>query len=94
MVPLARTFSILKEHEAIGESLGLVHVVRREDDRHAVGAQLRDEFPHRHARLRIKPGGGLVEKHHLRSVHDGARDHQASLESRRRAGRVSCPQIP
>jgi hypothetical protein len=55
--------------------------MRREHHAHAFGAQAVDQFPHRHAGLRIETGRGFVQEHDARVVDDGTRDHQASFEA-------------
>ena len=56
---------------------GLVHVVRRQDERHAALAQLAQAVPDEQARGRVEPGRRLVEEQHLRRVHQRAGDHHA-----------------
>ena len=51
------------EHgDPVGELVGLVQVLRGEEDRHAAGDQLADDLPHRAPAARVEPGGRLVEE--------------------------------
>ena len=56
------------DHEPVAELLGLVHVVRREHERHALALQLVEPLPHEVAGLRVEPGRRLVEQHELGPV--------------------------
>ena len=57
--------------------LGLVHVVRGEQDGHAVlGAQLGDQVPHRAAGDRVEADRRLVEDQQARAVHQRLRELQ------------------
>ena len=70
--------------------LGLVHVVRGDEDGHAAGrGQLVDEIPELAAALRIDAAGGLVEEQQLGLVEErrGQR-HALPLPGRERAGRA------
>jgi hypothetical protein len=68
---------VVHDPDPVGERLGLVHVLRREQDGDAAGAQLADAVPDEQPRLRVQPGGRLVQEQHLRVVHEGAGDHEA-----------------
>ena len=51
------------------EPVGLLEVVRREQDRQALGGgEALELLPHRGARLRVEAGRGLVEEQDLRAV--------------------------
>ena len=54
-----------------------VHVVRREDERHARLAQLAEAIPDEEARGGIETRRRLVEEEHPRCVHERARDHHS-----------------
>ena len=58
---------MVDDHHLIGQRLGLLHQVRGEQHADAIGAQAGDDVPDQPAGLRVHPGGGLVEEHHLRS---------------------------
>ena len=51
-----------QDGDAVGELLGLVEVVRREEDGLAERAERADHLPRRAARLRVEAGGRLVEE--------------------------------
>ena len=53
--------------------------VRREEHRLAAVADAADQVPDRAARLRVEPGGQLVEEHDLRIVDERQRDEQPLL---------------
>ena len=56
---------LVHDHEPIAELLRLVHVVRREDERHALLLEAVEAVPERVPRLRVEAGGRLVEEHQL-----------------------------
>ena len=60
--------------DALGEAVGLLHVLRGEHDRGAFALELGDHVPQAHAAAGVEPGGGLVEEQ------DGRRHHQAGAE--------------
>src|SRR6185436_11504460 len=70
------------------EPVGLVHVVRGQDEGEAAAVQPLQRLPQQPARLRVEPGRGLVEQHHLRIVHQRARDHDALLLAARKRRRL------
>ena len=74
-VPLAMTRAAVDDVDLVGEVLGLVHVVRREHDGHAVGAHLLEQLPRRTPCLRVHAGGGLVDEDQLGAADQ--RDRQA-----------------
>jgi hypothetical protein len=51
------------EHgDPVGELVGLVEVLRRQENRHAAGGQPADDLPHRVAAARVQAGRRLVEE--------------------------------
>jgi hypothetical protein len=76
--------------DAVGELVGLLHVLRREHDRGALPAQVGDDVPELEPAARIQTGGRLVEEQ------DGRRDHQArpEVEPAAHAARVRPQQAP
>ena len=72
--------------------LGLVHVVRREEDRDVLARlELADVAPDRAARLRVEADRRLVEEQHARRVQQAAGDLQAALHAAARtSARGSC----
>ena len=77
-----------KHGEGIAQPLGLVHVVRGENDSEALRTQVIDEVPHPHAGLRIETRGGFVQKEQTRAMHDGPGDHQATTVTSRKGLRL------
>ena len=81
---------MIHDPDPVGERGRLVHVVRREDERHAAVAQLAQPVPDEEARRRVEAGRRLVEEEHLRRVHQRARDHHPlRLAAREEVGLVS-----
>ena len=70
-------------------ALGLVHVVRADQDGHAVFGEPVDLVPELAPGLRVDAGGGLVEQQQLGLVQDGRGQRQALLPAaRERAGEL------
>ena len=78
-LPVAITPAAVDDVHLVGEPLGLVHEVRGQHDRHAVGAQLVDQVPGGAPGLRVHAGGRLVEEDQLGSAHDGHRQREPLL---------------
>ena len=70
--------------DPLREAVGLLEVLRGQQDRGPVAAQLVDRVPQLLARARVQPGGGLVEQDHGRAA-DEAR---AEVEPAPHAARV------
>ncbi len=68
--------AVVDDREPVAELVGLLHVVRGEQDRLAVGVELAEDLPERDAALRVEAGGRLVEEEDRGSVHDRPRHHQ------------------
>ena len=80
------------DHEPVAELLGLVHVVRREHEGHALALQPVEALPQEVARLRVEAGGGLVEQQQLGLVDERARDREPALHAaRQRVDEVVAP---
>ncbi len=60
----------------VAERLGLLHVVRGEQDGLALVVQQPEDVPEVHPGLRVEPGGRLVEEQHLGPVHQRPGDQQ------------------
>ena len=58
----------------VGKLLGLIEVLRGEQDGRAAVRELPDRLPHLEASLRIEAGGRLVEEHHRRAPDQAHRD--------------------
>jgi hypothetical protein len=62
--------------DPVGELVGLLQVLRAEQDRGPPGDQGPGDLPDLPARPRVQAGGRLVEEHHLRGDDDARRDVQ------------------
>ena len=58
---------MVDDREPVAELVGLLHVVRGEQDRLPVGVQLAEDLPQRDAALRVEAGGRLVEEQDRRA---------------------------
>jgi hypothetical protein len=67
---------VVDDRDAVAELIGLLHVVRREQDGAALVAQLEHPLAKVARRLRIKPHRGLVEEQQRRSRKQCPRQHQ------------------
>src|SRR5581483_4711828 len=74
--------------DPVGELLGLVHVVRREEDGLAETAETFDHVPRRAARGRVETGRRLVEEDELRVADQGERDVEPPPLAAREPGRL------
>ena len=70
--------ALVHDRQPVGERLGLVHVVRAQQDRGAVVQQVAEQPPDTLPALRVQPGGGLVQEQHLGSTQHGQRQVQSS----------------
>ena len=75
-VSRATIAALVDDRDPVAELVGLLHVVRREQDRLAVDVELAEDLPQRDAALRVEPGGRLVEEEDRRPVHHRPGDHQ------------------
>ena len=82
-VPTGDHLAVVHDRHAVAEPLGLVHVVRRQQDRPAGALELVDEIPELPARLRIEAGRRLVEKQQVRIADERAREREPLLLSAR-----------
>ena len=96
-VPSTTIFPLRDDRDALGEPVGLLEVVRREEDRQALGlGEPLDLDPHRRARLGVESCRRLVEEQHLRLVDETERDvesplHPAGVAARLPVGGVAQP---
>ena len=67
---------MVHDRDPLAELVGLLHVVRGEQDRLAVPVQLAEHVPQREPALRVEAGGRLVEEQHGRAVEDRPCHHQ------------------
>src|SRR5215471_16211878 len=75
-------FAVVNHGDAVGDAVGLFHVVGGEEDGDAFGfVQALDVGPKLVAALRVKAEGGLVEKKDLGGVQEAAGDLKAALHA-------------
>ena len=75
--------AVVEDRDPLAERVGLLHVVRREQDRQPVPVEVAEDPPEVDSRLRVDPRGRLVEEEHLRPVGERAGDHQPLREPAR-----------
>src|SRR5438067_3880006 len=80
---LGERHAVVDDLEPIAQPLGLVHEMRREEDRLSLPQKRAQLLPQEVACLRIEPRGRLVEEHELGIVHEGASEHEAPLHPAR-----------
>ena len=73
--------ALVHDDEPVAELLGLVHVVRGEDQRDALFLEPEQAVPEDVPRLRVKAGGGLVKQQDAGLVDERTRDGQAPLHA-------------
>jgi len=69
--------AVTDQRDLVAELLGLLEVVRGEQDRRPVFVQLADVAPELNSQLEVDARGRLVEDHEPRSVHQRTRQLQA-----------------
>ena len=74
---------LVHDHQPVAQLLRLVHVVRREDERHALLLEAVETVPEQVSRLRVEAGGRLVEQQQVGLVDEPAGDDQAPLHAPR-----------
>ena len=92
--------AVVQHRDPVGQLVGLVQVLRGQEDRHAAGHELADDLPHGAAAARVQPGGRLVEEDQPRVADQGhgqveAAPHAAGVGRaglRRRVGQVELVQ--
>ena len=84
--------AVVDDDDAVRERVGLLHVVRREQDRRPLGLERPDQLPERASRLGVEARRRLVEEEELRCAHDAERDVESSaLPSGQRLRRARPP---
>ena len=66
--------AVVDDGDPLGELVGLVEVLRAEQDRRPLADERADDVPDLVARARVEPGGRLVEEHQLRRDDDARGD--------------------
>ena len=78
---LGHDLALVDDDEAVAQLLGLIHVVRGEDEGRAALLEAEQAVPQDVARLRVEPGGRLVEQQDAGVVDEAARDREAALHA-------------
>jgi hypothetical protein len=65
--------------DPVGQRLGLLEVVRGEQDRGATRGQIPDQLPELAPRLGVEAGRGLVQEEQFWPAHDAERHIEAAL---------------
>ena len=74
--------AVVDDPDAVGEDVGLLEVLRREEDRDALLArEAPDLVPERRAALRVEPGRRLVEEEDRRVVDEREREVEPALHA-------------
>ena len=88
---LGHDLAVVHHHEPVAELLGLVHVVRGEHQRDAALLEPVQPVPQHVARLRVEPGGRLVEQQQVGFVDQRAGDASRAASCRPTAARPGSP---
>ena len=67
----------------VGEAVGLLEVLGRQQHRGPSANELLDHTPEVTPALRVEAGGGLVEEQHRRPVHEGGREVEPAAHAAR-----------
>lgn len=70
--PVGDDAAVIDDRDVVGEFLGLVHQMGREQDGCSVGPEPVDEFPHDEAGVGIESGGRFVEEDQFGAADDRA----------------------
>ncbi len=73
--------ALVEDRDPVGEVLGLVEVLRREQHRRALARERLDGPPHLEPRLRVEPRRRLVEEEHGRVADEAHRDVEAAAHA-------------
>src|SRR5215213_6027681 len=86
--PLGDDPAVVDERDPVAQLLGLFEVVRREQDRRALGVDPLDVVPELEPQLDVDARGRLVEDQQPRPVHQRAREDQPPLHPARQRARA------
>ena len=87
--PLGDDPSLVHDHEPVTETFSLLHVVRRQDQRHALELEPLERGPDGVARLRVETGGRLIQDNEGWTVHQRPRNQETTAHpARQREDRV------
>ena len=93
-VPVGHDPAVVEHGDPVGELVGLVEVLRGEEDGDAAGDEIADHLPHRVTAARVQARGRLVEEDQLRVAHERHRQvepaaHAAGVGGGRPVGGVA-----
>ena len=75
--------AVVDDDDVLGQLVGLLEVLRRQQQGRAVADEAADDVPHAQPAAWVEPGGGLVEDEQARPADDGAREVEASPHAAR-----------
>src|SRR6266850_2505386 len=78
--------AVVHDGDVVAEPLGLVHVMRRQEDRPAAASQVPDDLPELPPRLGIEARRRLIEEEEIGIADEGAGDGEALLLPARQVG--------
>ena len=78
--------AVVDDHDPVTQHVGLIEVVRGQEDRGAPLPEAADVLPEIRPVLRVQPGARLVQEQHLGLVHDAERDVEAAALAARVGG--------
>ena len=81
--------AVVDDADAVGQHVGLLEVLRREEHRHAVGRQPAHLVPQRGAALHVKAGRRLIEEQQPRAVHEREGEVEPALHPARVAAHLA-----
>ena len=73
--------AVVEQSHGVGEVIGLLEVLRREQDRDALGEQLADDVPQLTTAARVEAGGRLVEEDDPRPADQGHGEVETALHA-------------
>src|ERR1035438_2940560 len=73
--------SLVHDDETVAELFGLIHVVRRDDQRDTFSLEPVETIPEQMSRLRVEPRRRFVKDEDLGSIDESTRDSEPSLHS-------------
>ena len=83
----------MEDRDPVGELLGLIEVLRGEQDRGAAVGELADGLPHLQASVRVEASGRLVEEDHRRASDQAHRDVETAAHAARVGGHPPPPGV-
>ena len=72
---------VVEDHDVVGQPVGLLEVLRRQDDGGAVAYEVAQLVPQPVAALRVEAGGRLVEEEHARAADEAGGEVEAAAHA-------------